>query len=1282
MDSLRTKYEHRKLRKLRESSIPRGSPVCSNRTSSNGCITALPNVEPVQRQAQQAAQDLVVPSSSPPSGHISQSKANGNATASAELWLRALEIVKKSEDWELFCKVVSRKTGAQMNEIDGQADPLAQVEGIKLQIKQLVETKAQAADNKVQTFLDGAMKTLQITKDLGSAVVAFNPYAALGWNVVQFMITVAITDHAVRKEACESLPKVGEWTSRYQTFATIYTRNGAVQITKTQCSDTLLEVYTALLMYQVNTVLCLYSKMTRIKHSCVGEANSRLRRALDDLSLKEERWRSLEPAISREITDHHFKELEGSIAQLDKISNAILEEVRMISSTVESQRYIEILNWVSPLQHEEAHRQPKRRPRPQTTDWLMNHQDYIRWNKDLVSSCLWLRGKPGSGKSCLVHAVIEDQLARCKTDQEEYQILYVYLDGTDKQRKDDIDHHEKILRSLVKQLAGSSFKSPPTKLLDVYEQQHRRGRLTEDQCLDLLTAFSDSSVELKIIVDGLDECTPAVQSNLVECLHRLTLRRPETIKILVACRHITALENLLTDLEPRTVDVPNYTEGAIRTMVESIVNESLQDRRLRFLYFVGTRELAPSVVKKVTERAGGMFRFVQIALDRLHRSRNAHLLEKRLEELSRMEELENLYDIEWEDAMADQNEVEKQLIITALNFLIYGFSYGIRENLKDESPLRHDQHILEACTFLLKGKLDEAFSIRDLVAMCPSFMEASTRASGDSQYPSQATLRICHFSINEYLVNQHADWFSPAAANAAIAKLCMRIFVELDIDTDFREHPPNWLAVYATLCWPQHVRLARSLPVQDDKHASMDPTLRTFLLDSDCSRSFHKWTALMKKFRENIVHASRGPFSNREDEIVVGVNPVLTHGLEEDLLISVSLATQPPSSLFARLYLGFGTENLKQPCGNIRATWMYRGTTVTPQTFAGSMGLLSAIATLKATGCSPNEQNDRGETSGHVLCSEGIIKQDREQASFSAVLRALVRAGLDLSLKDHNGNTCFFEALRKEYFDSEVFSIFQEQVFDLEAPEPEIRSDKTPLSERCVMHPLTFAIACIPRTRYRIRNLDILLSFYTKRHRNVEARRSLVRKAIYYNDYELVKLLFEKYGADPTMRDELGLVPFQLALVLAVERSRVSFKLFDLLAAVTLKPGYVPSAIDRCVGVAEIMLRGCSFETVRLHMRHVAPLTSRYSCWGQRAITIALLFNISHGKQIAEYFYSRGYENSGDSRVYQKWLGGELVDEDIGRCSQLWEYMGEDGKDAHEEDQTEEEEYWDAALGI
>ena len=93
--------------------------------------------------------------------------------------------------------------------------------------------------------------------------------------------------------------------------------------------------------------------------------------------------------------------------QLDSLEDqlkrkAICASVRLkLTISVGSER-IEILLWLSSQPYIEHHQQIKRQALSGSGQWLLQDPLYSQWYEQSVSSLLWLRGKPGSGKSTLV----------------------------------------------------------------------------------------------------------------------------------------------------------------------------------------------------------------------------------------------------------------------------------------------------------------------------------------------------------------------------------------------------------------------------------------------------------------------------------------------------------------------------------------------------------------------------------------------------------------------------------------------------------------------------------------------------------------------------------------------------------------------------------------------------------------------------------------------------------------------------------------------------------------
>jgi hypothetical protein len=74
---------------------------------------------------------------------------------------------------------------------------------------------------------------------------------------------------------------------------------------------------------------------------------------------------------------------------------------------------------------------------------------------------------------------------------------------------------ESILRNFVKQLAsnGTTARLQNT-ILELYNQQHYKYGLSKQQCIDLIRFFFNDSSTTTVIIDGLDECTVDVTTEV------------------------------------------------------------------------------------------------------------------------------------------------------------------------------------------------------------------------------------------------------------------------------------------------------------------------------------------------------------------------------------------------------------------------------------------------------------------------------------------------------------------------------------------------------------------------------------------------------------------------------------------------------------------------------------------------------------------------------------------------------------------------------------------------
>ena len=74
---------------------------------------------------------------------------------------------------------------------------------------------------------DTTLASLKAVGDLGTAVTALNPYAALAWGTIQFLITTALNASSVGKRFWENIRDMAIFVAKYQTCETVYSSTQA-----------------------------------------------------------------------------------------------------------------------------------------------------------------------------------------------------------------------------------------------------------------------------------------------------------------------------------------------------------------------------------------------------------------------------------------------------------------------------------------------------------------------------------------------------------------------------------------------------------------------------------------------------------------------------------------------------------------------------------------------------------------------------------------------------------------------------------------------------------------------------------------------------------------------------------------------------------------------------------------------------------------------------------------------------------------------------------------------
>ena len=143
------------------------------------------------------------------------------------------------------------------------------------------------------------------------------------------------------------------------------------------------------------------------------------------------------------------------------------------------------------------------RSTPSSCAWVLQREELERWFDDPENeaSLLWLKGKPGAGKTILASFIIDHCEKACRSAVGKTVARYYCKYGTSTR-----DDFFAIARSLIWQLASNDRSMMEW----LYEEASWSGLLTlstnEKLCKDLLTTVLKSMDTVYVVIDGIDEC--------------------------------------------------------------------------------------------------------------------------------------------------------------------------------------------------------------------------------------------------------------------------------------------------------------------------------------------------------------------------------------------------------------------------------------------------------------------------------------------------------------------------------------------------------------------------------------------------------------------------------------------------------------------------------------------------------------------------------------------------------------------------------------------------------
>ena len=786
--------------------------------------------------------------------------ATEKTAASGKLWDEAVAQARRNENWQSFFEITGQSHLVRSRSslpCSSPEDILRAVADVQSNIEES-QTRFQLGGKTVlvREMCKTAIEAAAAIGNSGATVMSLNPYASLAWTGLQFFVQTLATAQEARELCWLVLPRATYLITRYQTLEQLYSGDRTPQPDRELLDQTLVELYTLILEYQMAMVIYLSSRRHRIKTSFGAASDSPVQKIWGMIKEKESTLSEMQAMRDRQINDDLFQQVIDASAKLNDTLDQAWDEIQNISQFVEGKQRREILDWVSDVKYENLHNDERRAAMAQTGQWLLDHKDYKDWRSIPESSALWLNGFMGSGKSCLSHAVIDD-LKNSNNTQLGQRVAYFYIDGTD--ARGARDYATKIMRCLLKQLADVGASGKLLKAVTrAYEEHAGKGDLTNKQSAELIQEILRGNSTTYLVVDGLDECNEHSQSVLIKCLFQLSSNRTGHVKIFLASRPNPLVENLTKVLNLSTIDVKNNNLQDIDKLIANHARKSAEDPSLQYLYrHDGGEDLLTKVIEILSKHAGGMFRWVQMAFEHLHSSYDYWTMQARLESLPRLHKLFDLYDDVYNVALKRLSPSREEELRMALTSVLYPddfLPFLVPESDKLWVPTSQAEYApvsypsMASFTTLATWSVSEnkqsrgSFNAKDILVLCPGLLILGGGANTTYRF------HFPHFSVREYLLERCPSDYEPAAGHRRLVKACLKPFVENQphegAERSSRSSYKLLFTDYAALAWPRCMLSLRAASASWDV-AFEDKDLwrlsSAFLLQTPAPRSFLNW---------------------------------------------------------------------------------------------------------------------------------------------------------------------------------------------------------------------------------------------------------------------------------------------------------------------------------------------------------------------------------------------------------------------------------------------------------
>lgn len=315
--------------------------------------------------------------------------------------------------------------------------------------------------------------------------------------------------------------------------------------------------------------------------------------------------------------DPEYKKVAAALSRISSLASTKLSAKKQ--STISSEQQKLLLDSLT-FDQIDARQMNIKKAHTATCKWLLKKHEYLDWlNPSKLNEhhgLLWIKGKPGSGKSTLMKFT----LANARKSMKDALILSFFFNARGSElEKSVIGTYRSLLWQLLKQRPA---------LQDVFESLELATRTSESpqwsvECLKALFEQAVQSLEgspLTCFIDALDECDEQQIRDMISFFERLgELAQGAGIKfrVCLSSRHYPHIISKGQDLilegqEGHTQDIHCYLNSELK---------------------IGDGKLAERIREELLEKASGVFMWIVLVvgiLNKEYASGRTHMLRQRL----------------------------------------------------------------------------------------------------------------------------------------------------------------------------------------------------------------------------------------------------------------------------------------------------------------------------------------------------------------------------------------------------------------------------------------------------------------------------------------------------------------------------------------------------------------------------------------------------------------------------------------------------------------------------